>query len=1009
MKRQRERGFTLYEFLVSTLVVSVALVATMLVTNQMGSQLHAERGRVAGGDNSRVALDEVTRVLRAAGSQTDQSRGQDRFVYAGPWTLGLNANLFPLDDEDPTAEPAALDPELENGSVTLDGSTAYTPPRAFGTGAETIVLSVDSDRDGELGSADGADDEEEESHTPHDLVLKMFVYGSDGTANVQTTTGIALLRGPAADVDGIVPQPLFRYWLDDDNDPETAPVLHGDADADGTLSQSEVAGLTPVASDQLALIAKVDVTTTTEGETPKKHSEWGIMTSSVTFRNFQSTSARVTGMVYNDSDEDGAVDPGEVPLAGVLIRCSNGRAAKTGADGRYNFLLPPGTYSLTEIDRVGYRSTTPNTVAIEPIPGDYVEVNFGDVSIAGTGFIHGLVYHDRKKDGVFDAGEDWGMQGVRVFLDTGAAMLTDTLGTFLFALTPGNYTVTEVDSLGYASSTPNIRDVTVASDGDSVYVTFGDYPLGASGDIQGIVYYDADADGVLDRQEIGIANVTITLDDRDVTQTDASGNFRFVASVGSHEVTETDPPAHSSSTLNTVTVDVVESQTVYVEFGDIPQQDVSFQEIILAQTERALSIAAGNLREDNKADLDMVLGTHYVGGTNDILVWWNARQNASTPNTALFTTTPTYQRVVAADVNALVAQDLNADGAVDLASGLGTAANNVAIWLTQTGKDAGQPPTAPTAWYTASGAQTVNDLIMGNFDSDAIPDFAIATTTGYGTGRVEIWVGRGGCAFVREDDDIYSSVLVWDSDSGFLVTEAMGEVVSLAKSDFNGDGIDDLVVGARQSTSVSLVYVLVYGAGIQTGPTPEPGQGPGPGPGPIAIPLPEFETLQDYAPVARLTAYGAVQDVLAVDMKEDDRRDTDIFIAGSMSSTTGYVQLWHNEGSYNSGTSGRASDQVDPVGAPLCMTTTSVDNDIYPDLVVGTRDSDTYGGQVQVYRCYGFLPTSGTVISSTTVGEIVTMTAADFNQDGAPDLSTGTRTSPSTGKVVVFFNTRQGI
>jgi len=194
MKRARsERGFTLYEFLVSTMVVGVALLATMLVTSQMGTQLHRERGRVSATDNARVALDEVTRILRAAGSQADQSRGQDRFVYAGPWSVGLNANLFPVDDENAAAAPAALDPDLENAAVTLDGSTTYTPPRAFATGAETILLTVDSDRDGVVSTADAADDEEEESDSPHDVVLKAFVYGSDGVT-LKFSTLLSQLR-----------------------------------------------------------------------------------------------------------------------------------------------------------------------------------------------------------------------------------------------------------------------------------------------------------------------------------------------------------------------------------------------------------------------------------------------------------------------------------------------------------------------------------------------------------------------------------------------------------------------------------------------------------------------------------------------------------------------------------------------------------------------------------------------------------------------------------------------
>jgi hypothetical protein len=460
--------------------------------------------------------------------------------------------------------------------------------------------------------------------------------------------------------------------------------------------------------------------------------------------------------------------------------------------------------------------------------------------------------------------------------------------------------------------------------------------------------------------------------------------------------------------VNTVTVEVVENQTVNVEFGDIPQQDISFQEIVLAQTERALSITAGDVKEDGKGDLDMVLGTHYVGGTNDILLWWNQRKNATTPNSALFTTTPTLQRVVAADVNALVGRDLNGDGAVDLASGLGAASNNVAIWITQTAKGSeGAPPTSPTVWYSASGAQKVNDLVLGHFDGDGILDFAIGTTTGFGTGRLEIWHGKGGSSFQREDDDVYGSVLVYSG--GTLVTEAMGEVVALAKADFNADGIDDLVVGSRQSTSISQVYVMVYGAGIQTGPTPEPEGGSEPS----IIPLPEPETLQDYAVVAHLAAYGAVQDVLALDMKEDDRRDVDILVASELQATSGLVTLWHNRGNNHFGggetADTEASDQVDPHGAPMSLVATTADNDVFPDIVVGTRNSTAYDGQVLVYRAFGFLPSDGLVISSTGVGEVVTITAGDFNKDAAPDLATGTRTSASTGKVVIFFNQRSAL
>ena len=1003
MKRERsERGFTLYELLVSTLVVGVALLATMLVTSQMGSQLRGERGRSSGTDNARVAVDEVTRILRAAGSQTDQSRGQNRFVHAGPWTLGLNANLFPLGDEDADATPRAIDPDLENAAVPLDGSSEYTPPRAFETGAETIVLTVDSDRNGTVGTGDDADDEEEESDTPNDLVLKAFVYGSDGAANVVTNTGLALLRGPAADEDGMVPQPLFRYWVDDDNDGATPAVLHGDSDADGALSQAEIADLQPVPSEDLALIARVDVTATTEGEHAKAHNEWQVMESSVAFRNRQSTAARIMGVVFHDYNQSGVQEEGEVPLSGVVVRCSNGASTRTNTDGRYSFILAPAPYTVTEIDRVGYSSTTPNAVAVDPVPGEVVEVNYGDVSDTGTGFIHGLVYLDFGRNGQRDPQEDHGIAGVRVFLDTGAAVQTDARGGFLFAVSAGNYTVTEVDSIGYASSTPNIVDVNLAADGDSVWVEFGDYILRDAGEIAGIVYLDEDADGVLDNQESGIANVTVTMDGSEVTQTDTNGEFRFVAEAGSHEVVETDPPDHTSSTVNTLTVVVVENQTTNIEFGDIGQQDIIFQEIVLSQTERALSINAADLKEDSNGDLDMLLGTHYVGGTNDILAWFNGRKNSGTPNSAIFTVTPSYQRVVAADVNAVVMRDLNADGAYDVVTGLGTASNNVAVWLTQTASQLrGQLPTTPTVRYTASGAMTVNDVVAGKFDNDSVLDLAIGTTTGFGTGRVEIWHGRGGSTFTHADTDIYNYLPVFSG--GSLVTESLGEVVSLAAADFNRDGIDDLVVGSRQSTSLSLVYLLVYGATLQTGPV-EPVQ-------PVVPIIIQPIDVPAFGAVARLSIPGSVHDVLAFDMKEDGSADIDIVIGSELGSTSGSVQVWHNRGSYNfgAGTGGSIapSDQVDAGGAPLSLAAAKLDNDIFPDLIVGTRRSTSYDGQVVLYRNFGFLSDKGTVISSTGVGEIVTMTNADFNKDGAPDLAAGTRTSATTGKVVVFFNERQ--
>ena len=176
---KRRNGFTIIEFIISTFVVAVALLVSMVVAQEMSKQMRSEHHRIGSQDNARVAIEEISRLLRGAGSQTDQSRGQSRFLYGGPFTIAFNANLTPVDDADGLGLPMAVDVDLADASVPLSGGQSYTPLRTFVTGAETIVLTLDSTRDGTLSSSDASDDEEEASENPRDYVLKSYVYGSE--------------------------------------------------------------------------------------------------------------------------------------------------------------------------------------------------------------------------------------------------------------------------------------------------------------------------------------------------------------------------------------------------------------------------------------------------------------------------------------------------------------------------------------------------------------------------------------------------------------------------------------------------------------------------------------------------------------------------------------------------------------------------------------------------------------------------------------------------------------
>jgi hypothetical protein len=68
------------------------------------------------------------------------------------------------------------------------------------------------------------------------------------------------------------------------------------------------------------------------------------------------------------------------------------------------------------------------------------------------------------------------------------------------------------------------------------FAPLGGAPGGASGELTGIVYLDANDNGHLDAGESGAANVTVVLDGHYSVQTDANGRFDFAAVATGHHV-----------------------------------------------------------------------------------------------------------------------------------------------------------------------------------------------------------------------------------------------------------------------------------------------------------------------------------------------------------------------------------------------------------------------------------------------------------------------------------------
>jgi uncharacterized repeat protein (TIGR01451 family) len=244
----------------------------------------------------------------------------------------------------------------------------------------------------------------------------------------------------------------------------------------------------------------------------------------------------ISGRVWEDTDNDGVIDPSEQGIGNVVVRLTGTdlagntitREVTTQPDGSYAFTeLPPGTYTITEPDQpagtlngttvpgTGGGTATPPTSTPSVISTVVLGVgeeasgnNFGEVP---SGSIAGRVYNDGNNNGVIDAGEG-GFPNVQVVL-TGTNELgetvdvtvtTDSEGRYRFDdLRPGTYTVTEPTqpaetlngittpgtldgtSLGVAtpvSTTPSaISGIVLPPGGDSIDNNFGE--IGDSPDL----------------------------------------------------------------------------------------------------------------------------------------------------------------------------------------------------------------------------------------------------------------------------------------------------------------------------------------------------------------------------------------------------------------------------------------------------------------------------------------------------------------------------------------------
>lgn len=979
-------GFTLIEIMLSIVVLGVVMlsVAGIFILYQKGSAQTTDFAEVQ--QNTRIAMDYITGDLRQAGSQTDYFRGQRPIVHAGPYQIVVNADIDNGQVIDGNIPLTAIDRSASPNRVPTGGAPIYIPGADYQSNAETVVFTLDSNSDGVISAADRGDDPEESGRNTNLFLLKKIVYGYSGAgANEVRESNLALVRGPNLAPTWIIPQPLFQYFYDHDQDPSTADILWGDGNNNGVLDSNEITALTAMSQNLLSNIRKVKITAVSESNRYNKRYETNggfinvTMTSEVYVRNATRTGSMIYGRVFHDVDTDGALDQGETGIPSVQIRLAGqNRKVLTDNFGLFYFPLPAGNYSIQEVDPPGYTSTTSNLVSVDLTSGQSKVVNFGDISSTPIGVINGIVYEDENQDGIKGVSEN-GISAVLISLDTGAQTFTGENGYYSFVAKQGSYTIVETDPTGYSSTTPNSSNVNIAAAGDTATVNFGDYAGPVYGVLEGYVFLDINEDGIRDSGEEGLPNVTLRVSSGDTTMTNATGYYRFNLEPDMYSITETDPEGYLSTTVNTYeNILITPDTTVIRDFGDVLESKQDFVEIHISNTDRVLSVSTANLKEDDRNDMDIILGTALFGGIGNMLVFHNKWQSSTTPVTELFESEPVYRRDAGDNINAMEAHDLSGDGTRDVLSGLdNSTAPNIQIWFTKSG---GVLSTTPDAAYITSGLNEVMDSKLADFDGDGNVDLIVGLKSplGFFEGAFETFIGNGSGNFVQSE---------YVTTAGSVGDISLGQIWAVETGDVDGDGDEDIVIGSHNTNYTG--YIDIY--------------------------LNRDDASGKFAWYSRYISLGAVNDLRVIDMKEDDGNDPDIIAAVTTADNVGLVLLWLNTagtfgipdttefGFEPEVTPNGFDDYVDANGEALSLGILHVNNDLFPDVVYGTRSSSLYTGDIYVLASYGTFPSSGQKINRTESGEIVTIDVADFNKDSRPDIVVGTRSSATQGRLVAYF------
>ncbi|MBI1913170.1 MAG: carboxypeptidase regulatory-like domain-containing protein [Planctomycetes bacterium] len=356
---------------------------------------------------------------------------------------------------------------------------------------------------------------------------------SAGEVNTSIDAGLVLVPGRPASVGQIVWQDLNGNGIQDEGEPGVPGVSVEVFDANGNLvalattdsnGLYQFTGLTPGSYFvHFLLVPGQQFTLPNQGSDPYFGSavnpatgctapftlisgQSNLTVNAGLIANPALSPATLGDFVWNDANDNGLQDAGELGVAGVHVSLFDPQgdlvdSTQTASNGLYQFTgLVPGSYYVRFTLPSGYLFSPPHlgTDAIDSDPdmtgrtasftlaagASRTTLDAGLVPNPGgntSGTIGNFVWRDTNRNGIQDAGE-MGVQGVQLQLYDGlgtliATVLTDATGQYQFtAVAPGTYYVHVVLPASNTFSpedqgTDDTKDSDVNADGFTAYFT----------------------------------------------------------------------------------------------------------------------------------------------------------------------------------------------------------------------------------------------------------------------------------------------------------------------------------------------------------------------------------------------------------------------------------------------------------------------------------------------------------------------------------------------------------